>query len=676
MVSIPGYDDLAEIGRGGFATVYRGRQEAFDRTVAIKVVHAAGTDERGMERFLRECRAAGSLSWHPGVVTVYDAGETDEGDPYLVMEHLAQGTIAERAPLPWREAVEIGIGIADALQAAHEARLIHRDVKPENILVGRDGRPMLADFGIAALEEGESLTRTGQVTASVRHAPPEVLDGKGARRASDIWSLASTIHALIRGQAPFVTGVDDTLIPLITRIAREEPPDLSPYGVPEAVQVVLRRAMAKDPDERWASAATFAEALRQARDPATQVRLTVAHELAEARPPRPSGGPDSATRRGWRLPVLIGLLAVVVVAAAFLGLRATGGNDPPAVATIAPTAPPSPQPVTAAPPPPTPPSDTDGPAALTTIQEARALAAPLPPAPTGGPVPASATAGDVVPAGERDLGGPMDIAIDPDGAAFIGLPGEQIVVRIDPEGTVATLAGTGTPCNYDERGLNVPATEAILCGPERLAIAPDGTLLIADVFHQLVRRVDGAGVISDVAGAGPAGPFRAIGGVTVRGDELWVSDFELGEVYVGAGVGPQRAVGGLSEPRGLTWHPLRDSILVADAVGRIVEITADATSTFIGRAAPTAPAADDPIGNPWDVDVGPDGRVWIADPGTNSVRYQDPNGPLTRVPVDFDEPIGVAVHPDGSVYVADGRIGRIWRILPDLTTVEPVAGLG
>ncbi|MGZ6979453.1 MAG: serine/threonine-protein kinase, partial [Acidimicrobiia bacterium] len=148
-VSVPGYGNLVEIGRGGFGVVYRAEQADVHRVVAIKIL--SGYDEDARRRFDREREAMGILSSHPNIVTVYASGFA--GDyPYLVMEYLDRGSVADElahGPMSWREAIDIGVKLSGALQAAHSAGILHRDVKPENVLVSAYGEPKLADFGIA-----------------------------------------------------------------------------------------------------------------------------------------------------------------------------------------------------------------------------------------------------------------------------------------------------------------------------------------------------------------------------------------------------------------------------------------------------------------------------------------------------------------------------------------------
>ncbi|MDQ4069810.1 MAG: serine/threonine-protein kinase [Actinomycetota bacterium] len=264
-LGVPGLDDVEEIGRGGFGVVYRARQKALNRMVAVKVL-GAGLDEVDRERVAREAWAMGTLSGHPNIVNVFDVGTTPGGAQYILMSYLAQGSMAARlaaeGPLAWSEAVRITVKLAGAVEMAHRAGTLHRDIKPENVLMSDYGEPQLADFGIARVE-GRFEKATGQFTASVVHAAPEVLDGRSADVAADVYSLGSTLFTMLAGRPAFTRRPEETLAALFIRIVRDPVPDLRPQGVPDAVCRVVERAMAKDPRERPSSAAELGRALQE-----------------------------------------------------------------------------------------------------------------------------------------------------------------------------------------------------------------------------------------------------------------------------------------------------------------------------------------------------------------------------------------------------------------------------
>jgi len=173
-LGIEGYDGAEPLGRGGFGTVYKARQIAFNRTVAIKVFNAEVAGAESLKTFERECRAIGQLDWCSSIVTVFNSGRTSTGEPFIVMEYAPGGSLASHlasGPMDESAARRIMGRIALALATAHDAGILHRDVKPANILISRGGEPILADFGIARLFSGGATT-TGNVAGTVAFAAP------------------------------------------------------------------------------------------------------------------------------------------------------------------------------------------------------------------------------------------------------------------------------------------------------------------------------------------------------------------------------------------------------------------------------------------------------------------------------------------------------------------------
>lgn len=256
--AIEGYDIKEQIGRGGFATVYRAADLAHGRSVAIKVINGVlNADER--RRFDRERLAIGQVADHPNVVGVYESGVTDEGQAFMVLEFATGGSLGNRleqqGPLPWTEAVEIIGSISDAVSAAHAVEIRHRDIKPDNILLSQYGVPKLSDFGIASVASG--VTTTSAATMTISHSPPEMLQGTEVTDAADVYALASTFHQLVAGQPPFFRPGDANVGALITRVLTEPAPSLVDHGVPAAVADVIARALVKDPAARTSTAAEF-----------------------------------------------------------------------------------------------------------------------------------------------------------------------------------------------------------------------------------------------------------------------------------------------------------------------------------------------------------------------------------------------------------------------------------
>ncbi|MBV6760241.1 serine/threonine-protein kinase [Rhodococcus opacus] len=262
-----GFTDLEEIGRGGFGVVYRCRQPHLDRTVAVKVL-AVDPDPEDLERFLREQRAMGRLSGHPHIVTVLEAGTTPTGRPYLVMPYHRYGsldaTIRRTGPLNWADTLNMGIALAGALEAAHQAGVVHRDVKPANVLLTEYGDAQLADFGIARIPGGFE-TGTGVITGSPAFTAPEVLAGQSPTPASDVYSLGASLFCALTGHAAFERRSGEQLVAQFVRITTEPVPDLRDPAIPDAVTAVIGHAMATEPTARPRTAAEFGDELRDAR---------------------------------------------------------------------------------------------------------------------------------------------------------------------------------------------------------------------------------------------------------------------------------------------------------------------------------------------------------------------------------------------------------------------------
>jgi hypothetical protein len=264
---IPGYRDLVPLGRGGFSEVHRAYQERFDRWVAVKLLTFTLTDEGVQRRFLRECQLAGRVSAHPHVATIYDAGITPDNRPYMAMELYDGGSVADRiesrGPFELGEALRAAVALAGALESAHRAGVVHRDVKPGNVLLTGYGHPALTDFGLSVLSERQEVSVGGDAL-SPYHAPPEVLDRAAPTAASDVYSLASTTYTMLAGKAPHQVGGDDTLAALLSRILTADVPALGRGDVPPSLADALRHGLARDPRDRTPSALAFGEAIMRA----------------------------------------------------------------------------------------------------------------------------------------------------------------------------------------------------------------------------------------------------------------------------------------------------------------------------------------------------------------------------------------------------------------------------
>jgi eukaryotic-like serine/threonine-protein kinase len=236
------------IGSGGMSTVYRAFDETLEREVAIKVMHSEiSSDDAALERFRREARTVAQLS-HPHVVMVIDAGE-DEGHPYIVFEHVRGETLKDRirreGPLPVAEAIAYAIEVGRALQAAHERGLVHRDVKPQNVLLDEEGRAKVTDFGIALGLESNQLTAAGKVIGTTDYVSPEQAMGNEVSGQSDVYSLGIVLYEMLVGEVPF-SG--ESHVSVAMKHVREGLPDVQRRRpeVSAALAAVLERATAKE----------------------------------------------------------------------------------------------------------------------------------------------------------------------------------------------------------------------------------------------------------------------------------------------------------------------------------------------------------------------------------------------------------------------------------------------
>src|SRR5689334_8616818 len=246
------YELLDRIGQGAMGTVWRARDQVLARDVAVKEVRLPDlmpARDRAIlrERTMREARVSAKLS-HPCVVTVHDVIETD-GTPWIVMELVTarslERVVAEDGPLPPRRAAEAGMMLLGALACAHAAGIVHRDVKPGNVLLTRDGRAVLTDFGIAAVDGDPALTQTGMVVGTPGFCAPERIRGVPASPASDLWSLGATLYAAVEGRGPF--DGHGSPMAVLASIVHSDPP---PARLAGPLGAVIEALMSKDPAQR------------------------------------------------------------------------------------------------------------------------------------------------------------------------------------------------------------------------------------------------------------------------------------------------------------------------------------------------------------------------------------------------------------------------------------------
>ena len=478
------YEIVEKIGAGGMGSVYRANDPVIGRAVAVKAIVfsevADPKERRDLQiRAAREARSAGMLS-HPNIVTVHDIGQAG-GVAYIVMELVEGSTLWElfcrKGKLGKAELLTILKQSASALDYAHENGVIHRDVKPSNILVRPDGVAKLTDFGVAKILAAEQLTRTGLVVGTPNYMAPEQVKEQNVTAASDQFGLAVIAYELLTGRKPFDGG---TFSSLLYKIMSEPAPPANEVNpnLPQAVEEVLERALAKDPERRYETCSAFADALeaacadvaedalgeryepepppvedesdetevpRLSLDQLRKVETSAEKGFGALTPPAPSPAPPEGNNRTVLFGAVAAVLAVLAAAALFLG----GGSDPapeepddpPMV--LAENDPPSAaaQPETAAPEPAAP--ETAAPAPVPASPPPAASGAPAPAQPAASPPAAPATVEapllvgattTIVWRGQLDPGAELRIEGDSASIGDIsrGLPGEPVQIEVSP----------------------------------------------------------------------------------------------------------------------------------------------------------------------------------------------------------------------------------------------------
>jgi eukaryotic-like serine/threonine-protein kinase len=329
------YTVVELLGSGGMAQVYLAHDEVLDRDVALKILRGPyAEDEEFVGRFRQEARSAAGLS-HPNIVSVYDQGRSEDGAYYMAMEYVPRGTLKDRiqrdGALAPDAAVGVALQIADALQAAHEKGVIHRDIKPQNVLVTHMGDVKVTDFGIARAASATKVTRTGHVLGTAGYMSPEQAKGDTVGPQSDLYSLGVVLYEMLTGNLPY--EADSALGQAMKHIIEPPPsPREANPEVSEALDALTRKLLAKNPEDRCSSAAALADELERVRSGVLAVAGTEPEAMTEPLPPSPRGrtrraavqppvaAPARAPERGGqRWGRLFSALAALLLAGTVLG---------------------------------------------------------------------------------------------------------------------------------------------------------------------------------------------------------------------------------------------------------------------------------------------------------------------------------------------------------------------
>jgi sugar lactone lactonase YvrE len=646
---VAGYRIDALVGRGGGGVVYRATHLRLGRTVALKLLAPElAADPEFQRRFEREALMAGALD-HPHIIPVYDAGEAN-GVLYLAMRFVEGSDLATmikaNGRLDPKRACAILSQVASALDAAHAGGLVHRDVKPGNILIdhvadaSRAEHVYLSDFGLTRRFAGTALSVT-TVAGTPWYMAPERFRGVAAAPAIDVYALGCVAYACLIGSPPF-TG--DDIESVMVGHLNEPPTRVSDHrtDLPAGVDAILAKAIAKKPADRYPSCGAFADALHD--------EIHAGAVVSQS-----TGKPPTRIPRRRRI---VGVAAVAaVLVAALIAL----------VVWIAPGQP-------------------------------------------------SATA-------TRLIGTANAFAIDPAGDVYLATFGDSHIFKVEPSGTIKTIAGTGTKGYSGDDG---PATKAQLWNPQGLALDGRGNLYIADTYNHRIRKIDSAGTITTIAGngtqdsTGDGGPaslaeFRSPVGVALdRSGNLYVAEGEgrrvrkidqNGRISTVAGTsvagfsgdGGPATLAQLGYPRALAVDDA-GNLYIADAgnrrirkvntAGTITSIAGNGTQGFAGDGGPAAAAE---LGDLQGVAVDRAGSLYIADAGNDRIRKVDPSGRISTIAgsgirgfsgdggpaatAELASPNVVAVDRDGNIYIGDWGSHRV-RKVDQNGTITTFAGTG
>ena len=312
------------VGHGGMSSIYKAHDSLLERNVALKILHEQyNADDDFVERFKREARAVAQLQ-HPNIVTVIDRGEEDERQ-FIVFEYIDGENLKElvvrKGRLEVREALEIAVEVARGLAFAHSQGLVHRDVKPQNVLLNGDGRAKVTDFGIARSLDVDGMTQTGTVLGTSNYIAPEQASGQPVGTQSDVYALGVVLYEMLAGEVPFP---GETFVAVAMKHVHEPPPNLLDVrrDVPLRVAAAVDRALEKDPDQRFGSMDAFASELE-----ACLAELDSPETDSDRTMVIPARQRHAARKQVSRWPIFIGVLALLAIAAIVAGLLIVAGDN-------------------------------------------------------------------------------------------------------------------------------------------------------------------------------------------------------------------------------------------------------------------------------------------------------------------------------------------------------------
>ncbi|MEJ3654354.1 protein kinase [Actinomycetes bacterium KLBMP 9759] len=730
---LAGYRLDALIGHGGGGVVYRATHLRLERPVAIKVLAAEqSADDSFRRRFEREARLTAALD-HPNIVPVHDAGEVD-GRLYLAMRFVdgldLAALIAQNGPLGLERTCALLGQVAGALDAANAAGLVHRDVKPANILVERGARAFLSDFGLTS--RLDTTAHSVQVVAgTLAYMAPERFDpGHTPEPSIDVYGLGCTAYTCLRGSPPFGGA---TFAEIFSAHLTEPPPSVSRFdpAIPVGVDAVLARAVAKRPADRFRTCGEFVAALRAAGRNASPTVLPTApapppgrhdQHLGQPRivqphsqphdlhPPylRQPAGPPVRRRRG----LFAGVAAVAALAvAAVVTIVVVRGAPPAPGATSTPLT----SAISA--------MALDGSGNLYFASFGENRVQKLTPsgdvelvAGTG----AEGFSGDGGPATQAQLRRPDGLAVTAEGSLLIADTYNLRVREVDRTGTIRTIAGIGNQATSGDGG---PAVRAEFDYPVDVATGPDGSIFVLEANGDRVRRIDATGTITTVAGsgnsefAGDGGPATMAGweyasSIAVAGDgTLYIGDTSDDRIrkvapdgtistLAGTGTSGSTGDGGPANAARIALNSVAvgpDGAVLLTESGRMREIDpAGVIRTIagdgkLGTGGDGGPAVRAKLAVAGAIVVAPDGSVYVADNRNRRIRRVDPAGTITTVvgngpdyPGDgakadqasLTGPTFVCLDSRGRIYISDSGDGRIRRVDPADGTITTVAGNG